>query len=274
MATFLEKQMPTPHDEANPLRLVYMVPMVPHVRQFEARFRVEVRTMFSMTEVPPPIISERETNIPGSCGRLRAGIEARIVDEHDRELAHGEVGELILRSDLPWAISRGYHQMPDASATVWRNGWFHTGDALVRDEAGNFFFVDRVKDSIRRRGENISSFEIEAEVLAHPDVRDAAAIAVPSDSLEDEVMVVVSPRPGQRLDPLELLQFLSPRVAHFMLPRYVRIVSNLPMTPTAKIRKHELRRQGVTADTFDREAVGFVTKRERIGEISKEGANG
>jgi carnitine-CoA ligase len=266
MATFLVNESPKPDDADNPLRLAYMVPLVPEVAEFEKRFGVEVRTMFSMTEVPPPLISEKGSFVPGSCGRLRPGIEARIVDPFDRELPPGEAGELVLRSDLPWSISHGYHRMPAATAQAWRNGWFHTGDVLRRDETGHYWFVDRLSDSIRRRGENISSLEIELEISAHPDVREVAAIAVPAEHGEDEIMVVVSPREDRNLEPLELLRFLIPRVAHFMVPRYVRIVDDLPKTPTAKVRKQILRIEGVTTDTFDRESSELVIRRDRIGE--------
>lgn len=126
-------------------------------------------------------------------------------------------------------------------------------------------FVDRLKDAIRRRGENISSFEVESEVLAYPPIREAAAIAVRSEIAEDEVCAVVAIREGETFDPAALIEFLRPRMAHFMVPRYVRIVDALPRTPTAKIEKVKLRAEGLTADTWDREAAGIVIKREKIG---------
>ena len=186
------------------------------------------------------------------------------MDADDQPVADGAVGELILRADRPWVITPGYHGMPEATARAWRNGWFHTGDGFRRDADGNYFFVDRLKDAIRRRGENISSFEVEAEVRAHPDVREAAAVAVPSPEGEDEVLVVVAPVAGRSIDPAALLQFLIPRMAHFMVPRYVRILPALPKTPTNKIQKVELRKEGVTSDTWDRDAAGIVVKREKL----------
>ena len=151
--------------------------------------------------------------------------------------------------------------MAEATARAWRNGWFHTGDGFRRDADGNYFFVDRLKDAIRRRGENISSFEVEAEVRAHPDVREAAAVAVPSPHGEDEVLVVVAPVADRAIDPADLLRFLVPRMAHFMVPRYIRVMADLPKTPTQKVQKHLLRE--VTADTWDREAAGIAIKREK-----------
>ncbi|MBL8584927.1 MAG: AMP-binding protein, partial [Rhizobiaceae bacterium] len=189
----------------------------------------------------------------------------RIVDENDCEVGVGAVGELIVRTDCPWAMNHGYAADPVATAAAWRNGWFHTGDGFRRDQEGNFYFVDRLKDAIRRRGENISSFEVESEVLAHPSVREAAAVAMKNEIAEDEVLVVLALKEGAVLDPADLIEFLRPRMAHFMIPRYVRIVDALPRTPTAKIEKVRLRETGITSDTWDREAAGIVVKREKIG---------
>jgi carnitine-CoA ligase len=171
----------------------------------------------------------------------------------------------VLRTDAPWAITHGYAGNPEATAASWRNGWFHTGDGFRRDAEGNFYFVDRLKDAIRRRGENISSFEVESELIAYPAVREAAAVAVKSDIAEDEVMAVIAIREGEPFDPADLIEFLRPRMAHFMIPRYVRVVDSLPRTPTSKIQKVQLRTDGVTADTWDREAAGIVVKREKVG---------
>jgi carnitine-CoA ligase len=187
-------------------------------------------------------------------------VEARVVDGNDIEVPQGEVGELILRASRPWEISPGYYRNPEATAAAWRNGWFHTGDAFKCDAAGNFFFVDRMKDAIRRRGENISSFEVEAEALGHPSVLEAAAIPVPSADSEDEVLLVVTANAGRTIQPRELLRYLVPRMAHFMLPRYIRIVAEMPKTATAKIEKHRLRAEGVTADTWDRETHGVIVR--------------
>jgi crotonobetaine/carnitine-CoA ligase len=197
---------------------------------------------------------------------VRAGIEARIVDGNDCEVPIGVSGELVLRSDTPWTMSHGYHRNPEATARAWRNGWFHTGDAFRRDAEGNFFFVDRVKDAIRRRGENISSFEVEAALLADPAVLEAAAVGVPSDVGEEEVLAVVVPKLGQRIDPVALISGLAGRLPHFMVPRYVRTVDALPKTPTAKVQKHALRAEGLTTQTWDREAAGLRLRRERLKE--------
>ena len=171
----------------------------------------------------------------------------------------------VVRTDAPWSMSHGYYKNPEATAAAWRNGWFHTGDAFHLNAAGDYTFVDRIKDAIRRRGENVSSFEVEKEICAFPPVKEAAVIAVRSELTEDEVMAVVAPVPGQSIDPLGLTRFLKDRLPYFMVPRYVRVVPELPKTPTEKIQKTELRREGITPDTWDRETEpSIVLKRERL----------
>ncbi|GGC89215.1 AMP-binding protein [Chelatococcus reniformis] len=264
MTGFIAKRPPSPGDRDHPLRKVMMIPLDDGWRDFGDRFGVDVWTLFNMTELNVPIVSRANPPKAGTCGRLRPGVDARIVDEHDCEVPDGTVGELIVRADAPWALNSGYHKDPEATARAWRNGWFHTGDAFSRDAEGDYFFVDRIKDAIRRRGENISSFEVEAEILAHPAVRECAVVAVPSESSEDEVLAVVSPVPGQPIDPAELLTFLRPRLAHFMLPRYIRVLPDLPKTPTQKVEKYVLRRAGLAGDAWDREQAGVRIAREKI----------
>lgn len=261
MAAFLTEQPPAAEDTRHSLRTAYVIPLTESAMALRDRFAVEVRTLFNMTETSCPVMSGPRPARPGSCGSPRPGIEARVVDPHDREVPRGSVGELVLRADAPWVFSHGYHGMPEATADAWRNGWFHTGDGFRQEADGELYFVDRIKDAIRRRGENISSFEVEEELRAHPAVRDAAAVAVPGEHGEQEVLAVVSTVPGRHLDPAELLQFLRPRMAHFMLPRYIRTVAELPVTPTSKVRKDLLREEGVTADTWDRETAGITVRR-------------
>jgi carnitine-CoA ligase len=266
MASFLWKRPPGPEDRDHALKLAFMVPLVDDVAGFAARFGIDVRTVFNMTEINNPIVSDPQPEGRGFCGRVRPGCEARLVDGNDVEVPRGAVGEMILRTARPWAMNHGYHRNPEATARAWRNGWFHTGDAFRQDADGNYFYVDRVKDAIRRRGENISSYEVEIELLAHPAVREAAAVAVPSEHGEDEVMAVLSLLPGAALDPADLIAFLQPRLPHFMIPRYVRILPDLPKTPTQKAEKHRLRDAGITPDTWDRVAAGIRIRRDRIGD--------
>jgi crotonobetaine/carnitine-CoA ligase len=264
MASFLEKLPERADDADTPLRLVFMVPLAGDISAFSKRFGCEVYTIFNMTEISTPIISEPNPLVRGTCGKQRAGVDVRLVDDHDCEVPVGTVGEMLVRTDRPWGMNSGYYKNPSATAAAWRNGWFHTGDAFRKDAEGYYYFVDRIKDAIRRRGENISSFEVEADVLAHPAVREVAAIGVPNEMSEEDVLVVVAPVDGHLIDPAALLDFLRPRMAHFMIPRYVRVLPELPKTATSKVMKHELRQQGVTADTWDREAAGIRVKSDRF----------
>lgn len=264
MTTFLLKQPASASDRAHTLKLALLVPYTDEARLLRERFGLDTFTVFNMTEISAPLLSEVNPAAAGSCGRVRPGVEVRLVDENDVEVPVGQVGEMMVRSDRPWSMNHGYNAMPEATAKAWRNGWFHTGDAFRRNAEGDYFFVDRMKDAIRRRGENISSFEVERECVAHPAVREAAAIAVPSEYAEDEVMVVVAPVPGRTIDAVELLEFLRPRMAHFMLPRFIRVVPELPKTPTEKVQKTVLREQGVTPDSWDRERHGITIKSERV----------
>lgn len=264
MATFLLKQPSSSAERQHKVRLAFLVPLTSNHREVAERFGLDVYTIFNMTEVSTPIVSDPNPEKPGTCGKVRPGVEVRLVDSNDCEVAVGEVGEMLVRTDRPWAMNHGYFKNPEATASTWRNGWFHTGDAFRRDADGYYYFVDRVKDAIRRRGENISSFEVEAEVIAHPDIREAAAVGVPSEYSEDDVLVAIAPVEGKQVDPTELIHFLAERMPHFMVPRYLRILDDLPKTPTEKVRKHVLRDEGVTEDTWDREAAGIRIRRERL----------
>lgn len=257
MVQFLWGQDEQPDDADSPLRDALMLPLADPLPEFEKRFGLRARTTFNMTETSCQIISDGYNLAnTSSCGRLRPGFDARIVDQFDRQVPDGEVGELVLRSDEPWTLMAGYWNKPEATATAWRNQWLHTGDAFRRDDDGNYYFVDRIKDAIRRRGENISSAEVEADINSHPAVLESAAVAAPSDQSEDEVMVYVVRKPGRELTAAELLEFLSERMARFMVPRYVEFLDELPKTPTQKVQKAALRSRGVGTDTFDRTRQG------------------
>jgi carnitine-CoA ligase len=263
MASLLVKQPPAPDDRNHPLRYVLMVPLNEDTQAFASRFGCDIYTAFNMTEISTPLMSAKNPTVLGACGRPRRGVELRIVDDNDCEVSPGTVGELIVRSDRPWALTHGYLNNPAATARAWRNGWFHTGDAFRVDQEGNYYFVDRLKDAIRHRGENISSFEVEAEVCAHPAVREAAAVAVRDEHGEEEVLVALCAVPGMTIDPAALIGFLIPRMPHFMVPRFVRLLEELPKTSTLRVQKHLLRAEGVTPDTFDRVRAGISLKSDR-----------
>jgi crotonobetaine/carnitine-CoA ligase len=264
MAAFLAREPARPDDRDNPLRCMTMFPVNDETVAFARRFGFDYLTGFNMTEVSAPLVTDLNTASYGSCGRPRSGIEARIVDEHDVDVPRGSVGELVLRSDTPWTMCIGYDGQAQATVDAWRNGWFHTGDLFRQDERGEFYFVDRRKDAIRRRGENISSFEVENAVRLHPDVEEAVAVGVQSEVAEEEVMAVVTARAGHTVEPQALTEFLIPRLPYFMVPRYVRVVTELPKTETNKVRKVVFREQGITADTWDRERAGLRLRREKL----------
>jgi crotonobetaine/carnitine-CoA ligase len=257
MTAFLWTQPSSPDDANNPLRRAVMMPVVPHYKEFEKRFGLKLTTCYAMSEVGPVISTGWNITDPASCGLVRDGFEVRLVDEHDFEVPVGEVGELVVRHRDPWVLCQGYFDMPDKTADAWRNGWFHTGDAFRVDEQGRFYFVDRIKDAIRRRGENISSFEVEALVSGHSGVIESAAIPVPSEWGEDEVKICVV-RSDDALTEEQLILDLIKTMPGFMVPRYVEFTDSLPKTDaTQRVKKNLLRIEPLNSNTWDREAVGL-----------------
>jgi carnitine-CoA ligase len=188
----------------------------------------------------------------GVMGWLQPGFDARVVDEHDAPLPDGTAGELVLRADAPFAFASGYFNRHEDTVRAWRNLWFHTGDRVVRDADGAFRFVDRIKDAIRRRGENISSWEVEQVLLGHPGVVTAAVFPVRSELAEDEVMAALVAQPGRTIDPAELVRYCRSRLPQFAIPRYIDIVDELPRTENGKVQKFKLRERGVGPATWDR----------------------
>jgi len=258
------KQPESPDDRRHSLRSVIIAPFDESAIAFGKRFGVPTFTEFNMTELAVPLWAGPNPTVPGTVGRPRPGFELRLVNPEGSDVPDGTAGELLVRADRPFTISHGYLNDAEATARAWRDGWFHTGDLLRRDRDDNYFFVDRLKDAIRRRGESISSFEVESAILEHPAVREAAVVPVPADDAEDEVLAVIALKPGGQLEPAELIEFLRNRLAYFMIPRYVRFLDLLPRTPTQKVEKHTLRAAGRTADTWDREAAGIRVERERL----------
>jgi crotonobetaine/carnitine-CoA ligase len=253
MVAFLESQPPHENDAAGPLRNVYPVPLPVDADGFCERFGVRLHAWFGMSECGVPICTTdwNARNTDG-CGRPRPGFSVRVVDDQDRPVEEGRVGELVLRADEPWLMNVGYWANAEKTAEAWRNLWLHTGDAARVDQHGNVHFVDRLKDAIRRRGENISSTEVEAEVNEFPDVQESAVVGVESRWAEQEVLSFVVPVPGSSVEPAALHAFLIERMPRFMVPRFIAVVDDLPRTPTGKVRKVELRERG-RADAWDAE---------------------
>ncbi len=237
MVPILLRRPPSPLDPAHDVRIALAPATPPELHEpFRERFGVTLVDGWGSTETNFVLANPLDEIRPGMLGIVRPEFEAR-VDAPD-----GEPGELLVRSREPFAFS------------LEARGWFRTGDRVVRDADGWFRFVDRLTDSIRRRGENISSWEVEQALLAHPDVAAAAVVPVPSELAEDEVLACVVPREGSALDPADLLRFCEPRLARFALPRYVDVVGELPLTANGKVEKFRLRERGVTERTWDREA--------------------
>ncbi|MBI2739266.1 MAG: ATP-dependent acyl-CoA ligase [Rhodospirillales bacterium] len=198
---------------------------------------------------------------PGTMGRLFEGFSARVVDDEDNEVPDGTPGELMLRAEAPFAFATGYFGTPEKTVEAWRNLWFHSGDRVIREPDGYYKFVDRLKDAIRRRGENISSFEVEQVLLSHPEIATAAAFPVRSELAEDEVMAAIVRQPGSVLDETTIIRFCETRMPYFAVPRFLEFVDVLPATENGKIQKYKLRERGITDRTWDREAAGITVKR-------------
>jgi crotonobetaine/carnitine-CoA ligase len=198
---------------------------------------------------------------PGTMGRLFEGFAARVVDDEDNEVPDGTPGELMLRAEAPFAFATGYFGTPEKTVEAWRNLWFHSGDRVIREPDGYYKFVDRLKDAIRRRGENVSSFEVEQVLLSHPEISTAAAYPVRSELAEDEVMASIVRQPGSALDEVSIIRFCETRMPYFAVPRFLEFVDVLPATENGKIQKYKLRERGITDRTWDREAAGITVKR-------------
>jgi crotonobetaine/carnitine-CoA ligase len=260
MVDMLFSRPPSEADREHIVR-VALAPATPSrlLDPFRGRFGVQLVEGYGSTETNCAIAAPAlDHHRPGYMGTVREGFEARVVDEHDGQVPDGAAGELVLRHDHPFSFATGYFGMPDKTVEAWRNLWFHTGDRVVREPDGWVRFIDRAKDAIRRRGENISSFEVEQVLLEHPAVAVAAVFPVPSEMAEDEVMAALVLEPHARLDPVELIRHCEPRLAYFAIPRFVDLVAELPLTENGKVRKHILRERGVSTDTWDREAAGVT----------------
>ena len=261
MVPMLLAQPPSTADRAHRVRIA-LAPAVPaqfHA-QFTGRFGFGLLDGYGTTEtncvMGAPLAEQR----PGMMGRLLAGFSARVVDAQDNEVPDGEAGELMLRADEPFAFATGYFGMPEKTVEAWRNLWFHTGDRVVRESDGFYRFIDRMKDAIRRRGENISSYEVEQVLVSHPQVENAAVFPVRSELAEDEVMAAVVLQ-GEKLTYEALLDYCQPRMPYFAVPRYLEFVDALPVTESGKVTKYKLRERGITTATWDREKAGYKVSR-------------
>ncbi len=266
MLYFLWNQPPSPLDRAHSVHTISAAPAPRDIyHEFEERFGVTLTEGYGLTETGVATVMD-PTAPPrlGSCGKANPGYEVSIVEPgSDRPLPPETPGEIVVDMKIPNIVMRAYYGMPEKTAEDFRNLKLHTGDLGRMDADGYFYFMDRVKDYIRRRGENVSSMEVEKIVNDHPGIAESAAIGVKAAegaSSEDEILVVCVAESAPP-DPAQLTLWLAERMPYFMVPRYIRFVDRLPKTPTERIQKVPLREQGVTADTFDREAAGITIRR-------------
>lgn len=256
MVSILMARPPEPVEREHHVRIA-LAPATPAriFDRFRERFGVQLVEGYGSTETNCAIAAEDPADGRGGyMGTVRAGFHARVVDELDEPVPDGTAGELVLRHDEPFAFADGYWAMPEQTMRAWQNLWFHTGDRVVRGADGWYQFVDRAKDAIRRRGENISSWEVEQAVLEHAAVQSAAVFPVPSELGEDEVMAAIVLEPGAALTPEGVIAHCRPLLPYYAVPRYVEFVSELPLTENGKVRKQVLRERGLTPATWDREA--------------------
>lgn len=260
ISAFVIARPPCENDRDHRLRAILTAPNHPdHEAAWRERFGIaEVLGGYGMTEVNIPLYGRRGEARPGTCGRAYDRFEVIVADpETDIPVDPGEVGEIMVRPRVANGFMAGYVNLPEKTVEAWRNLWFHTGDAGRMDAEGYVTFVDRIKDCIRRRGENISATDIERTLGEIPGVKDVAAYAVPSEipGGEDEIMCAIVPADGAAIDPAALAAHADARMPRFAQPRFVEFMTSLPLTSTEKVRKADLRARGVTPDTLDLQAL-------------------
>jgi crotonobetaine/carnitine-CoA ligase len=260
MAPILMKQKPDPADRDNPVRTFLSVGTPAGVWQdFESRFGVRIVEWYGMSDAPGVLLNT--FGKVGSVGKPAEGAEFMVVDDAGKPVPPGVCGELWFRHSAGQATA--YHNMEEATRLAYDGGWFHSGDLAEQDHEGFFYFRGRAKLAIRRRGENISAWEVEAVLDACPDVLESAVVGVPSEVGEEEVMAVVVPQPGIQLSPERLIEFCEGKLAYYAIPRFIEIVSTLPKTGTQKIQHAVLKERGRSAMTWDREKAEPSGKRVR-----------
>mgnify|MGYP003652096328 CR=1 FL=1 len=259
--SILMKQPPTAEDTNNPIRLMVGSATPPHLyKAFEERFNTRLLEGYGMTECTIALVNPLDNIRPGSCGKPITGWRVKIFDENDNECPPGVVGEIVTQPTRSFLGTSGYYNAPEATLDLMRNFWMHTGDYGKTDEDGYFYFVDRKKQALRRRGENISSFEVEAAIDTHPAVLESGVVGVPAELGEDDVKAVIVLKDGATLTPEELVEWCKSRLAYFAIPRYIAFRQSLPKTASQRVEKYKLKAEGVTADCWDSEAAGIDLK--------------
>ena len=253
MAVILQRAAPSAQDAGNPVRVCQCIPMVPDKQAFEARFGMQLVTGYGQTETSFVTLDTADETRAGSCGRPHPDWDVAIVDENDQPLPAGAIGEIISRPTKSWRMFSGYHRAEAKTVQAFRNLWYHSGDAGFMDEDGWLYFKHRLNEAIRRRGENISVYEVETIADKHPDIVESAAFGIPSALTEEDIMIVALRRPGSMVQPPDLLDHFRALAPRHMVPRYIEIADTpLPRTPTEKIARNVLRQRGIGDATFDR----------------------
>jgi len=258
----LLKQEEKPDDGDNPLRLmVGAAAPKDEWYAFQKRFNTKILELYGMTECYSCLASPYDEPRAGSCGKAITGWDVRIFDDDGKECKPGSLGEFVVRTAKENVGTTGYYKNPEATAELMQDGWIHTGDLGRMDEDGYFYFVDRKKQALRRRGENISSFEVESVLSSHDAVLESCVVGVPSDVGEEEVKAIIVLKPGRSVTPEEIIRWCEPRLAYFAIPRYIAIRDVLPKTISERVEKFKLKQEGITSDCWDREKAGMVLKR-------------
>lgn len=253
MAVILMRMPPSERDRDNPARVCQCIPMVPEKEAFERRFGMRLVTGYGQTETSFVTLDTVDNSRPDSCGRAHPDWQVAIVDQNDNPVPPGTVGEIVSRPKKSWSMFSGYYRADAKTVQTLRNLWYHSGDAGVMDKDGWFYFKHRMSEAIRRRGENISAYELESIADKHPDVVESAAFGIPSEFTEEDIMIVVVRKTGSTIEPAQLVAHFAELAPRHMVPRYIEIIETLlPRTPTEKIARSELKKKGVTECTFDR----------------------
>ncbi|MHB1216934.1 MAG: AMP-binding protein [Alphaproteobacteria bacterium] len=257
--SILLKQPPRPDDGKSTARVAWGGGAPPNVWQaFVERFKVEVRENYGMSECSSITLANTDGTF-GRVGKPLPYFEVRIADEEGKPLGPDQMGEIVVREKSPGYIMKGYFRNPEATGRALRDGWMYTGDLGSYDEKGYFRFLGRKKDAIRRRGENVSAWEVERVLGEHPSVAECAIVGVDAEMGEQEIKAFVRPMDGAKPDPLELIKWCEKRLAYFQVPRYVAFVDSFAKTATDRIQKEKLSKK--SDDSWDLEASGYKLAR-------------
>lgn len=261
MGRVLMAQPPSDLDRSHKLRIATWGPSDPELESavherlgFAVTSQVYGQTECALSTYAPAA----QPASPGSSGRCASDLEIRLINDNEEDVPNGEVGEITFRPRHRNRMFRGYWNRPEETLHTFRGLWYHTGDFGRLDKTGSLTFVDRKKDYLRRRGENVSSVEVETAISRYPKVAEVAVHAVPSPLTEDDVKACIVLHEGEQVDPRDLFEFFSTHLPYYTIPRYVEIMPELPKNALSRVMKHVLRGRGVTDDTWDLEAMGFT----------------